>query len=40
MGLRIADGSIDMTEAIELVTQQFGDAAAATAYFRLQNILN
>jgi uncharacterized LabA/DUF88 family protein len=40
MGLRIADGSIDMTEAIELVTQQFGDAAAATAYFRLQSIMN
>lgn len=40
MGLMVASGEIDMIEAIELVTEQFGDAAAATAYYRLQNILN
>ena len=39
VGLAVAAGEIDMDDAIELVTDKFGDVAAAKAYFKLQSIL-
>ena len=38
-GIAVANGKITMEEAITLVTEQFGDAQAAKAYFELQSIL-
>lgn len=39
-GAQVLNGEITMEEAIDLVTQEFGDVAATKAYFNLQQLLN
>lgn len=40
VGLQVANGDVDMADAIAYVTEMFGDVAAAKAYYQLQEVLN
>lgn len=39
-GVMIANGQISADEAIEMITNQHGEASSAAAYFQLQSMLN
>ena len=39
VGISVARGEITMEDAVTLITEQFGDAQAAKAYFKLTSIL-
>ena len=39
-GQQIANGVISVEEAIDLVTQEYGEAAAVAAYVELQHLIN
>lgn len=40
VGQQVAAGHLEMSDAIEMVIDSFGEATAARAYFELQNILS
>ena len=40
VGQQVAAGHLEMSDAIEMVIDSFGEASAARAYFELQNILS
>ena len=39
VGQQVFNGDLEMSDAIELIIDQYGEATAARAYFELQNIL-